>query len=68
MTNQSRTVHVECPTCKERMPHETIGVRSGDNGRRRQSMTCNVCATTTTVYEDSDGFQVNYEWPDGSEV
>lgn len=48
------------------MPHETDGVRRDDDGRRCQSITCKVCATTTTVYEDPDGFQVNYDWPDGS--
>jgi transposase-like protein len=67
MASTTRTVQAQCPTCKQRMPHETEGVRRDDDGRRRQSMTCRACKTTTTVYEDPDGFQVNYDWPDGSE-
>ncbi len=66
MATTTKTVLAQCPTCKKRMPHETVGIRKGGDGRRSQAMTCKVCATTTTVYEDPDGFQVNFDWPDGS--
>lgn len=67
MNKSPWTVLAQCPTCKKRLPHVTDGLSRDDDGRRCQSMTCKACATTTTVHEDTDGFQINYKWPDRGE-
>lgn len=68
MSTPKQTVQANCPTCKRRMPHESVGVEKADDGRRIESLKCNACGTTTTVYDEPDGFQANYELPDDSEA
>ena len=63
-------VLADCPTCKERTDHETPGTKVDSDGRSYQAMTCRTCHTITTVYFDPNAgdFQINYEWPEDTDI
>lgn len=72
--DNSPTVLLRCPTCKDTTPHKTVGVQreaedSGWKGQKTQGMKCVICGTVTkpATGEEGEEFQKNLDADDGSE-